>query len=353
MNGWDIVEHWFKRKLSEQKINRYIANLKITRPQRLENIRLKNVRVACVQREIRPVRSVEEYIDNLAGFVKQAVDAGSQLVIFPEYNFFDLFGLIPGFGLVNRLLTRSSKQNTGIGSAEVHGASPFFFKMFSAISQPVSSALQRIVSLLAKEYGVYIYSGSYLIREREVLYNSGGLFGPDGSCIGTQHKIHLTGFESALELGRGQELTVYRLPIGNLAFPICMDATYFETFRIAVEQGADIVILPIADVDEYDIWKALRGIWPRVQEAQVYGLKASLNGWIAGMHFTGKAGIFAPLPLTLQGDGIVAISNKFEGSCVVTGVIDMERLHNERENSEYHGDRNPVFESGYTERVYL
>lgn len=353
MNGWNILERWFKRKLSLMRIDRHIANLKITQPQRTENIHPNKVCVSCVQCQIQPVKTLEEFIDTLAGFVKQAVDAGSQLVVFPEYNFFDLFGLIPGFHMVNVFLTRKAKQKAGINSAGSHGSSSAFTKIFASISQPVSSALQRIISLLAKEYGVYIYTGSYLIKEEAVLYNSGSLFGPDGSCIGAQHKIQLTGFECALGLGKGSDLKVYKLPIGNVAFPICMDATYFETFRVSVEQGADIVILPIADMDEYDQWKSLRGIWPRVQEAQVYGLKASLNGWIAGMHFTGKAGIFAPLPLTPEGDGIVAISDKFEGSRVVTAVIDIEKLHDERKISEYHSDSNPVFEAGYVERVYF
>jgi predicted amidohydrolase len=131
-----------------------------------------------------------------------------------------------------------------------------------------------------------------------------------------------------------------------------MDATYFETFRVAVEQGADIVILPIADMDEYGKWKALRGIWPRVQEAQVFGLKASLTGWIAGMHFTGKAGVFAPIPLTPEGDGILGISEHFEGSGIVTAWLDIAALYDERAASEYHGDRNPAFESGFLGRVY-
>jgi predicted amidohydrolase len=74
--------------------------------------------------------------------------------------------------------------------------------VFEAVSEPVSTALKRIISSLAKAYGIYVYTGSYLIKDRGVLYNSGSLFGPDGSCIGTQHKIHLTGFECGLGLGR-------------------------------------------------------------------------------------------------------------------------------------------------------
>jgi len=134
--------------------------------------------------------------------------------------------------------------------------------------------------------------------------------------------------------------------------PICMDATYFETFRIAREIGADMVILPIANLEEYSTWKTLRGIWPRVQESYLYGIKSSLNGWIAGMHFTGKAGIFAPLLMTEKKDGVLSLSPSYEGNHLVTANINIKKLYEAREKAEYQEDRNPKFEEKYIERTY-
>ena len=54
-----------------------------------------------------------------------------------------------------------------------------------------------------------------------------------------QFKIHLTDFEEKLSFKR-QFLSVHHLDIGRIAFPICMDATYFETFYAAAEQGAEL-----------------------------------------------------------------------------------------------------------------
>ena len=119
-------------------------------------------------------------------------------------------------------------------------------------------------------------------------------------------------------------MEVYSLPFGKVVCPICMDATYFETFRIARERGADIAILPIANLEEYNLWKALRGIWPRVQESYLYGLKSSLNGWIFGRHFTGKAGIFAPWPMTPNKDGVLSSSlHPFLEILLLTHPIDI------------------------------
>ncbi|MDI3281585.1 MAG: nitrilase, partial [Bacillota bacterium] len=108
----------------------------------------------------------------------------------------------------------------------------------------------------------------------------------------------------------------------------------------------------IANSEEYHPWKALRGIWPRVQESYVFGLKASLNGWLGGMHFTGKAGIFAPLELTEGRDGVLALAGHWEGDELVTADLNLAALRRARQEAEYWGDANPAFEAGYWERTY-
>ena len=105
-----------------------------------------------------------------------------------------------------------------------------------------------------------------------------------------------------------------------------MDASYFETFRLLAAKHADIVIVPIANNEPYDKWRAMRGIWGRVQEAYVYGMKASLNGWIGGMEFTGKAGFFAPCEMTENFDGVLKIADEPCGDEVIVFDLEIERL---------------------------
>jgi hypothetical protein len=131
-----------------------------------------------------------------------------------------------------------------------------------------------------------------------------------------------------------------------------MDATYFETFKLARSLGCDLVILPIANNEEYNLFRALRGIWPRVQESYVFGLKPSLNGWLCGLHFTGKAGIFAPLEITDRKDGIISMAKKDEGDFMITGRINLKDLYRVRQNDEYYGDVNTEFEKNYFINTY-
>ncbi|GAB4114286.1 MAG: hypothetical protein Kow00103_07760 [Candidatus Caldatribacteriota bacterium] len=354
-----LIEKWFRKKLDSRRIEKYLQeiNLKKRGEGVIQKSPLVNPRVYCVERRIKPVRSIEEYIDILKHFIAQASKEDSVLIVFPEYNFFDLLGLIPGFRILNNYLNQKAKKIKGNfenSSRKEHseGINPLFIHILKGIAKPVEEGTKMIFSSLAKTYQLYIYTGTYILKEEEKIFNAGFLYGPQGELIGIQKKIHLTDFEEGLGLKRGEKLEVYNLPWGKVVCPICMDATYFETFRIAREKGAEIVILPIANLEEYNPWKALRGIWPRVQESILYGLKSSLNGWIAGMHFTGKAGIFAPWTLTPRQDGVIAISSHYEGDFLISGQINITRLYEVRKDTEYLEDINIEFEMGYLEKTY-
>jgi len=352
-----LIEKWFNKKISLERIEKYLKQLKIKRRRLSEDVNLEDIRVSCVQKQIYPVKNIEKYIDMLCGFVGQAVKDNSHLIIFPEYNFFDLFGVIPGFSFLNQILNKKAIKNKDEEKdreeeSHLKGDNHFLTTVFKGVAKPIEAGIKRIVSLLAKEYEIYIYTGSYILKEKEAIYNAGSLFDPDGNLIGTQKKMHLTDFEVKLGMRRGIKMEVYSLPFAKVVCPICMDATYFETFRIAREIGADMVILPIANIEEYTVWKALRGIWPRVQESYLYGLKSSLNGWIAGMHFTGKAGIFAPLLMTEKKDGVLSLSTSYEGNHLITANINMKKLYEAREKGEYHEDKNTEFEKNFIEKTY-
>jgi len=352
-----LIEKWFNKKISLERIEKYCQQLRIEKRRLSEDVNPENIRVSCVQRQIHPVNSIERYIDMLCGFVDQAAKEDSYLIIFPEYNFFDLFGLIPGLNFLNQILNKKAtkakdREKDRKEEPDLKGNNNFLTTVFKGVAKPVEAGIKRIVSLLAKEYGIYIYTGSYILKEKDTIYNAGSLFDPEGNLIGTQKKMHLTDFEIKIGIRRGIKMEVYSLPFGKVVCPICMDATYFETFRIAREIGADMIILPIANLEEYTVWKALRGIWPRVQESYLYGLKSSLNGWIAGMHFTGKAGIFAPLLMTEKKDGILSLSPSYEGNHLITADINIKRLYKAREKAEYHEDKNTEFEKKYIERTY-
>lgn len=343
-----MLEKWFWRKLGEVGIK------KVTFVSKPESNFVRDcpkiIKAAAVQRSISIGNNINSYEKTMESFVKSAAEQGCDIIAFPEYNFLELLGVIPGFGLLNRYLNSKSVSTAGNSAAgSIKRLYPFAFN----ISEPIQAVIERIMCGLASKYDIYIYTGSYFIKDKGLLYNGGSVISPGGDIVGRQMKLHLTDFEEKLGIRRGNEFKVFPLDIGNTAFPVCMDGTYYEVFNIARSLNCDIVILPIANNEEYSLYRALRGIWPRVQEAHLFGVKSALNGWFCGMHFTGKAGIFAPIGMTAGEDGIIAISEHFEGDYLIVGNLNIQELNKEREENEYYGDCNPEFEKEYYKNTYL
>lgn len=295
--------------------------------------------MGAAQLELKLFHDPRQYIEEMARHVATAAENGVQLLVFPENNSFQLLGLLPG---IEKTAAAQADDADGVSVADLFRfAGPFFNRV-----------AETTFSALAKASGLYIMAGSFLYPDGGRVVNRALLYGPDGRMIGSQDKAHLMPLESKWGLSPGDTFHVYPTPLGKLAMPVCMDATYFETFRILAGLGAEIVMVPIANPEPYNEWLALRGIWPRVQESLVYGIKSALVGTLFGHTLTGRAGIFAPLPLTPNRDGILAETQDPEREGFVWADLDLQALPQLKENHPYLGDKNTAFMGKYFPAIY-
>jgi len=353
------------RKASPEAIRAYLGERGMRRSSALEHFNPSAVRVAAVQEELRVLRTWRAYVDRMYAFVAQAADQGAQLVCFPEENGLLLLGQLPLIDPLLRLATRSlggtpspvpdealepvdlrssawdlPEPDGGLNVAHVLSFfSPFF-----------RDAFETTFSELAKGFGIYIMAGSCMQVVDGRLVNRAALFGPRGETVGVQDKAHPIDMEMSIGLTPAEQLRTFPTGLGRLAFPVCMDATYFETFKILRAQGAQIVVLPIANLEPYQHYWALRGIWPRVQENAVYGVKSALVGNLHGLEFTGRAGVYAPLDLTPGRSGILAEASTFDRDELVVADLDLTRLEGRR--SDYFDDTNPALYRRYFPQIY-
>lgn len=337
---------YIRKRLHTKKIERYYKQVF----QNDISFHKEKNRVAIIQKTISPVKRLEDFLDNIYNTVNEAAKNKAMYVIFPEYVIFDLFGVIPFYRPLSKFVNKDNNQSNESHSPTSENRLLQF--IFDSFAEPTKEVILQMMKSLAKHFSLYIFTGSYLHKENGQLFNVGSLIDPNGTVVHTQRKVHLTDFEISIGLSRGENFKVIHLPIGKTATPICMDATYFETFQIVRQQGANIVIIPIANNEEYNKWKALRGIWPRVQESYVYGLKPALTGSIAGLKFTGKAGIFAPIEMTENNDGVIAISENSIGNEIVYANLNVEQLITVRNKAPYQNDANVIFEKNFVERTY-
>src|SRR5690625_3103401 len=84
----------------EYTLQKLLYKNKDQKPKRYAN------RVAVIQKQIKPVKHVGHFIESIYCLVKHATDKGATYVVFPEYIFFDLFGILPFFHQINKHLNK-------------------------------------------------------------------------------------------------------------------------------------------------------------------------------------------------------------------------------------------------------
>ncbi len=352
LNGWKekLYQNYLKWICRPSRIERHLGAVLSSPARPATEIKPGLIRAAAIQVELQLFKNPLHYVDEMHRRTREAVEEGARLVAFPEYNNLPLLGLLPGFDKMEeayRKKENDSKPKKDDKSEEEIGLAEVFYYMSPAV-QPL---VETLFSRLAAAYNIYIMAGSYGLADNSRVINRSFLFGPDGLLIGSQGKVHLTLMEAEWNLKRDSAFSVYDTPLGRLALPVCMDATYYETFRILEQKGADIVLLPIADIEKYNYWLALRGIWPRVQESQLYGIKSALVGRIAGLSLTGRAGIYAPLEITPRQDGVLAEVESYNRESMAIADLDLEALHSLRRSHPWR-DKNPALYSRYFPEVY-
>ena len=288
------------------------------------------LRLGLAQTALRLEGSAEGYATHMAGLAQQAVEAGAQLLVFPEYITLPLLGLLPG------ALARA--QGVASPDAAVHSVADEEPVTPAALFHAVSSAAARIYlatfSTLAKQHHVTVLAGTAILPGPSGgLRNVAHLFGPDGRVIGLQVKTHLVADEARWDFGRGERLEVFNTALGRIASPVCMDHTYWETARIVTQAGAEILIDPSFDFDTqgYSWYKQARGVWGRVQECPAFGVHCFLVGDLLEYHGRGHSMVCAPLEMTPAGDGILARSSTNDREEIVWADVDLAALRQFRE----------------------
>ncbi len=110
----------------------------------------------------------------------------------------------------------------------------------------------------AGELGIYVIAG---IAERsgEALYNSCVLFGPDGSVLGRQRKLHLGLMERRYwGFSPGRELKVFDTDFGRVGIGVCVDFWGPPNVgRELMRMGAELIFNPSFFPVFREIWRCL------------------------------------------------------------------------------------------------
>ncbi|WP_069462204.1 carbon-nitrogen family hydrolase [Actinacidiphila rubida] len=163
---------------------------------------------------------------------------------------------------------------------------------FAAEAEPLDGGPTALaMSAAARDAGVWLHAGSIVERDPDgPLYNTSLLFSPDGELHAAYRKIHRFGFhegEAAL-MSAGREIVAPRLPHAVLGLATCYDLRFPEQFRLLVDAGAEILVVPAGwPARRLAHWRLL--VQARAVESQCYVLACGTAGTHAGVEQAGHS----------------------------------------------------------------
>ncbi|MDD5215959.1 MAG: carbon-nitrogen hydrolase family protein [Methylococcales bacterium] len=268
-----------------------------------------NVKIASAQYDISFLENWANYQRKTERWVKEAVENGAKILLFPEYNTMELASLFSENVYSSLSLSLVEMQS-------VHGA---FLNLFQG---------------LAQTYQCVIQAGSFPIQISESVYhNRAYLFMPNGE-IDFQDKMMMTRFENEQWLiSAGNELKTFDTDFGRIAINICYDSEFPLLARKQVEMGANLILVPSCTDTVAGFHRVKIGCQARALENQCYVVQAALVGeasWSPAVDVNvGAAGIYTPVDYGFPDNGILA-SGEFNKSQWVYAEIDLQNCEKVR-----------------------
>ncbi len=257
---------------------------------------MERIRVGTLQYFIRPVKTFDEFQDQVEALVETAVDYKCHLLVFPEYFTVQLLTL----GNVRRPIREQVRDLAG-----------------------QADRFTELMTGLARRHGLYIVAGTIpvLPGPGDRVFNQSMLFGPSGT-LGIQRKLHMTRFETEEWLvSPGEVLRVFETEFGRVAIAICYDVEFPEIARAAAREGASILVVPSCTDDRQGFWRVRYCAHARAIENQIYvicsGTVGSLPMVPAVSLNYGQAAILTPSDFAFSRDGILAEGNPNQEMMVI------------------------------------
>lgn len=273
----------------------------------------RRLKIAAAQYPLDFLDSATEYREKIRRWVAEAAGEEAQLLVFPEYGAMELASL-------------SGKD----AAADLHMS-------MDAVSEQ-SELLMQVHADLAREYGVFIVSGSGPMRhEDSSLTNVARIFSPGGNHH-EYHKLMPTPWEReaiGIDAGAASGLRVFDIGLARVGLVICYDIEFPLIARALAEAGAEIILAPSNTEKEHGYWRVRTGCMARALENQICTVQSPTVGpaeWCEAVDANvGAAGIFVPSDADFPAGGVLACG-KINVPGWVYADIDLQCLADLRKN---------------------
>lgn len=148
------------------------------------------------------------------------------------------------------------------------------------------------LSDIAKELEINIFTGSFIERIGDKLYNTSLIIDRKGEIKGKYRKIHLF-HDEAKYISRGTEIGICKIDIGIVGMSICYDLRFPELYRELSKRGAEIMVscyaLPAVRAEHWRILTPARAL-----ENQAIFVSCGCAGVNKGVEYAGDSMVVSP-----------------------------------------------------------
>ena len=265
----------------------------------------RKVRVACVQYQMRKVKSFADFARQITYFADVAADYESDFVLFPEL-------------VTVQLLSQTETLSPHEGMRRL---------------SEYTAKYVDLVSGLAKKFGVTIIAGSHPVREKQRLLNVSHVCLPNGLVV-AQPKLHITPNERKWwRMNGGDTLQAIDTPACKIGVLICYDIEFPEAAQYLAEQGAEIIFVPFCTDTRQGYLRVRYCAQARAVENQIYVALAGNVGNlpdVSNMDIQyGQACVLTPSDFAFARDGIKAEADSNEETVLISD-LDLDDLHESR-----------------------
>ena len=259
----------------------------------------------------------DDFADKQSRWLYEASSAGADIAVLPEYLSLELGATF-------------APQIRG----DLHAS--------LAAIQPYRKAWIDLYAGLARDCGLRIVAGTFLLDVGKGLYrNRADLFSPDGGHV-WQDKLQLTGFEKKTGvLEAGDALKVFEFDGLRAGIAICYDIEFPLPVRAQCEAGAQLLLVPSCTDTAAGATRVRVGCLARALENRCFVAKAVTAGeaaWSPMLDInTGDGTVYAPMDVGLPADGILAATSAAWGWAYAD--FDAQRLRDSRAHAQVANDR--------------
>jgi predicted amidohydrolase/GNAT superfamily N-acetyltransferase len=266
---------------------------------------VRKVRLACVQHQMRKVKSFAEFANQISYFVEVAGDYRADFVLLPEL-------------VTVQLLSATEAATPQEGMRRLSDYTSRFLKL-----------LQK----LAAKHGLTIIGGSHPSYVQNELLNVCHVCLPSGEVIG-QPKLHITPNERRWwGIKGGDTLRIIDTPKARIGVLICYDVEFPEAARYLADQGVEIIFVPFCTDNRQGYLRVRYCAQARAIENQIYVALAGNVGNLPDVNNMdiqyGQAAVLTPSDFAFARDGIAAEADSNEETVLICD-LDLNDLYQSR-----------------------